>query len=235
MNVVTRPGGSLATRPLHFIWLVDASGSMAHDGKIQALNTAIREAIPPLRQVAADNPVAEVLVRAVRFATSASWHVGDPTPADRFTWPDISADGRTDLGQALRLVAGAVRVPPMSEHALQPVLVLVSDGMPTDDYKAGLAELCAQPWGERSKRMAVAIGQDAARDVLEEFIGDEGGQVLEANSADALVNQIRWASTVALQSAVSPALRADGPRGAGPHVPIPGDSAPGAGPGADVW
>ncbi|MCU1451826.1 MAG: hypothetical protein JWP02_3996, partial [Acidimicrobiales bacterium] len=25
-----RPGGSLATRPLHFIWLVAGSGSMAH-------------------------------------------------------------------------------------------------------------------------------------------------------------------------------------------------------------
>jgi uncharacterized protein YegL len=208
---------------------------MAHDGKIQALNTAIREALPPLRQVAADNPVAEVLVRAVRFGTSASWHVPDPTPVDRFTWPDVIADGRTDLGQALRLVAGAVRVPPMSEHALQPVLVLVSDGMPTDDYKSGLAELRAQPWGERAMRLAVAIGQDAARDVLEEFIGVEGGQVLEANSADALVNQIRWASTVALQAAVAPPARAGGAESAARQIPIPRDPAPGSGSGADVW
>jgi hypothetical protein len=38
-----RPGGELATRPLHFIWIADGSGSMAVDGKIQALNTAIRD------------------------------------------------------------------------------------------------------------------------------------------------------------------------------------------------
>ena len=31
-----RPGGELATRPLHFIWIADCSGSMATDGKIQA-------------------------------------------------------------------------------------------------------------------------------------------------------------------------------------------------------
>ena len=31
-----RPGGELATRPLHFIWIADGSGSMAADGKIQA-------------------------------------------------------------------------------------------------------------------------------------------------------------------------------------------------------
>ena len=40
-----RPGGELAARPLHFIWIADCSGSMAVDGKIQSLNTAIREAI----------------------------------------------------------------------------------------------------------------------------------------------------------------------------------------------
>jgi len=200
-----RPGGSLATRPLHFIWLVDGSGSMAHEGKLQALNTAIREALPPLRQVAADNPTAEVLVRAVRFATGASWHVPDPTPVDRFTWPDLTADGRTDLGHALRLVANAVHSPPMSDRALPPVLVLVSDGMPTDDWEQGLRQLRAEPWGDKAARLAIAIGHDAARDVLEQFIGVPGGRVLEANSADELVNQIRWASAVALQSVVAPA------------------------------
>jgi hypothetical protein len=62
-----RPGGPLATRPLHFIWLCDCSGSMAVDGKTQALNNAIREAIPHMRNVASDNPNADVLVRAIKF------------------------------------------------------------------------------------------------------------------------------------------------------------------------
>jgi uncharacterized protein YegL len=218
-----RPGGSLATRPLHFIWLVDGSGSMAHDGKVQALNTAIREALPPLRQVAGDNPTAEVLVRAVRFGTGATWHVPDPTPVDRFTWPDLTAEGRTDLGHALRLVAGAVRVPPMSDRALPPVLVLVSDGLPTDDYQSGMRALHAEQWGDKAVRLAIAVGHDAARDVLEEFIGVPGGRVLEANSADALVNQIRWASAVALQSAVAPfSASQTEQRWAGRQVPMPG-------------
>ena len=37
-----RPGGELATRPLHFIWICDCSGSMSVDGKIQQLNYAYR-------------------------------------------------------------------------------------------------------------------------------------------------------------------------------------------------
>ncbi|HXI19313.1 MAG TPA: tellurium resistance protein, partial [Chloroflexota bacterium] len=51
-----RPGGELATRPLHFIWITDCSGSMKSSGKIQSLNTAIREATPHMQRVADENP-----------------------------------------------------------------------------------------------------------------------------------------------------------------------------------
>ncbi|MEZ4834079.1 MAG: hypothetical protein R2873_19210 [Caldilineaceae bacterium] len=44
------PGGALASRPLHFIWIADCSGSMGHGGKIQALNNAIREVIPHMQR-----------------------------------------------------------------------------------------------------------------------------------------------------------------------------------------
>src|SRR5947209_4904366 len=62
------PGGEMAARPLHFFWIADCSGSMAGD-KIQSLNTAIREAIPEMRRVAANNPNAQVLVRAIKFSS----------------------------------------------------------------------------------------------------------------------------------------------------------------------
>ena len=58
--------------------------------------------------------------------------------------------------------------------------------------------------------MAVAIGQDADRDVLEQFIATDGAHPLRANSPESLVRQIRWASTAALQSASAPAGAADG-------------------------
>jgi hypothetical protein len=79
-----RPGGELASRPLHFIWLADCSGSMGANGKIQSLNNAIREAIPHMQQVADDNPNANILVRAIKFSTGAQWHVSQPTPIAEF-------------------------------------------------------------------------------------------------------------------------------------------------------
>ena len=57
-----RPGGEMAKRPLHFIWILDCSGSMQGD-KIQTLNFAIKEAIPGMKDEANQNPTAQLLVR----------------------------------------------------------------------------------------------------------------------------------------------------------------------------
>jgi uncharacterized protein YegL len=200
-----RPGGELASRPLHFIWIADSSGSMQENGKIQALNTAIREAIPHMRKVADDNPNAQVLVRAVKFSNGAQWHISQPTPVADFTWQDISADGETDMGKALALVAEQLKMPPMSDRALPPVLVLISDGQPTDDFDSGLKALLEQPWGKKAVRIAIAIGQDSDNEILQKFIGHSELKPLAANSPEALVKHIKWASTAVLKSASSPA------------------------------
>ena len=79
----------MSTRPLHFIWIVDSSGSMDADGKIQALNSAIRETIPHMQGVAKENPNADVLVRALTFSTGAQWHISQPTKVAEFRWEDV--------------------------------------------------------------------------------------------------------------------------------------------------
>ena len=193
---MARLGGKLASRPLHFIFLVDCSGSMSVGGKIRALNVAIREAIPHMKRVVAENPNIDLLVRVVAFSSGARWHVEEPTPIKDFRWTDLDAGGVTDLGEALVLVAEQLRVPPMTKRAMSPILVLISDGQPTDDFEAGLASLLAQPWGARAVRLAIAIGRDADIEVLQRFIGDGDTQPFQANRAEDLIAYIRWASTV---------------------------------------
>jgi len=199
------PGGELSARPLHFIWICDCSGSMYLDGKIQALNNAIRDTIPLMKKEAADNPNAQVLVRAVKFSDGAQWHVAQPTPIEDFKWEDLAADGVTDMGKAMNLVAEQMKIPPMSDRALPPVLVLISDGQPTDDFSAGLKALMDLPWGKKSVRIAIAVGKDAAHDSLQKFIGNPEIKPLQANNPDALVKKIKWVSTVVLRAASSPA------------------------------
>lgn len=216
-----RPGGHLASRPLHFIWLVDCSGSMATDGKIQAVNNAIKDAIPLMQQVADENPNAHILVRAIKFSNGAQWHVPDPKPIEDFRWTDVEANGVTDLGEALLRVAEELRMPPMEERALPPVLVLLSDGEPTDTYTVGLDALFAQPWGQKAVRIAIAIGQQANTNVLKRFIKHAEVEPLQANSPESLVRYIKWCSTQVLRSASSPGSQATNGLGVGGNVPVP--------------
>jgi len=218
-----RPGGRMASRPLHFIWLADGSGSMRVEGKIQALNHAIREAIPHMRAAALDNPHAAVFVNAIRFADKAQWMGEKLTPVSEFRWTDIEANGATAMGEALALVSGALQPPLMTDRALPPVLALVTDGLPTDDFQAGLNHLMSKPWGRQALRIVVAIGEDSAsneaQDIFRAFMANDALRPFHANNPEALAEQIRWVSTVVLQSVSSPAG----------HTPDPATGATAAG------
>jgi uncharacterized protein YegL len=195
MAALKRPGGELASRPLHFIWIVDCSGSM-YGEKIGTVNHAIQSTIPEMADAAKDNPNAQLLVRTLKFATGASWVTTNPIPIEDFAWDDLEACGVTDLGKAFDMLAAQLTIPPMTDRALPPVLVLLSDGQPTDDYKKSLENLLHLPWGKKAVRIAISIGQDADDDVLEQFTGNKE-LVLQANNPQALVKMIKWASTAA--------------------------------------
>ncbi len=208
------PDVKLANRPLHFLYLCDCSGSMAASGKMQALNQAIRQSLPGMAAVARDNPEARVLVRAVRFADHAAWHIETPTPVDQLEWRDLQAGGITAMGEGLKLVAAALQTPPMEARALPPVLVLISDGQPTDDFAAGLEALLRVPWAQKAVRLAIALGHDADLEVLQRFIGTEPATAgrsprrpLQASNATSLAQYIQWASTAVVGAASMPASR----------------------------
>jgi uncharacterized protein YegL len=231
----TRPGGELARRPLHFILILDCSGSMCMEGKIQSLNNAVREAIPHMREVADSNPNADLLVRALKFSSGAEWHISQATAVDSFTWSDLTADGVTDMGRGFTMVADQLKIPPMSERALPPVLVLISDGQPTDDYASGLAAIMKQPWGAKAVRIAIAIGRDADLDVLQKFIGNPEIKPLQADNPQALVNCIRWVSTAVVGAASSPASQTTNDTRPIVNVPLPAPPVSTVPAGGDVW
>ena len=196
------PGGEISSRPLRFFWVLDVSGSMAGE-KIGKLNFAIREALPAMKDAADDNPEASVEIKVLTFASGCKWLTPSPVRLEDFSWTDVAANGVTDLGAALNALADDLSVANMSERGLPPVIVLVSDGMPTDNFEAGLAKFMAEPWAQRSVRVAIAIGQDADRDVLRKFIASEI-EPLEANNSEDLVAYIKWVSTQVLKAVAAP-------------------------------
>jgi hypothetical protein len=121
------------------------------------------------------------------------------------------------------MVADQLKIPPMTDRALPPVLVMISDGQPTDSFEKGLQKLMDEPWGKKAVRIAIAIGKDADQSVLQKFIGHNEIKPLQANNPEALVNYIKWVSTAVLKSASSPASQAAAatPAGAATPPPIP--------------
>jgi uncharacterized protein YegL len=219
------PKVQLTRRPLHFIYLCDCSGSMRANGKMQALNQAIRQSLPEMVQVNQQNPEAQILVRVLSFSDQARWHLAAPTPVEQVLplWTDLQASGLTYMGAALRELASVLRTPPMEQRALPPVLVLVSDGAPTDDFTAGLRVLMAEPWAAKAVRLAIAMGHDADLEVLQQFIGADpaasgpdgdrlpgsaatrpGRRPLQANDSNTLARYIQWASTAVVGAASQP-------------------------------
>lgn len=190
-----RPGGQYASRPLHIIWLLDCSGSMAEAGKIEALNNAVREVIPAMRKAAEGNPEVQFFLRAIRFCRGAAWHIAEPVTLGELRWVDLQADGETDLGQALLLLTEEMLAIPQESRMLPPQIVLISDGKPTDDWKPALDALFATPWGRRAVKQAIAIGQDADFETLRKFIDNPERPVLRADNAEQLVRYFRYVST----------------------------------------
>ncbi|MCK5718109.1 MAG: VWA domain-containing protein [Thiomargarita sp.] len=228
-----RPGGQLATRPLHFIWIADCSGSMSVSGKIQALNTAIREAIPQMRLVAEENPNAKVLVRAIKFSDGAEWHIEAPTQINDLKWVNLTTGGLTDMGEALELLSEQLQIPPMTDRALPPVLVLISDGQPTDNFEKGLKTLMDLPWGKNAVRIAIAVGEYVNLEVLQQFIGNPDIKPLQANNAEQLLKYIKWASTAILKSASSPPSQLNNKQKSGVNLPKLPDNTPFSA--EDIW
>lgn len=197
--MTARPGMQLARRPLHFFLLADSSGSMAADGKASALNTAVREMLPHLRAVAADNPHIDLQFSSLSFSTGVTWHGQQSVRIDDVVWTDLVPGGYTDMGAALRAVAERATVDVIGTRALAPAIVLVSDGQPTDDFGSGLAALLDEPLGRAAARIAVAIGRDADRQILSQFQG--GGEPMMAHNPEQLVRSIRLASTAVTRAA----------------------------------
>lgn len=219
-NIDDDPLGSVTRSKLHFFWLADCSGSMSVQGKIQALNNAIHDCIPATREANNTNAFADMLVRSIKFSNGASWHVETPTGVDDFVWNDLEAYGRTDLGAAIRLLSLELTPEKMGRRALPPVIVLLSDGTPTDDWEKALESFNGTGWGYpgRTVRIAVAIGRDSNKEVLAKFTGNPE-TVFEANNAQRLTELIKWASVTLSKYASSGASQVDAIPGQGTVIP----------------
>lgn len=185
------------------------------------LNQAIREAIPSVKQAASGNAEVAIEMRAIKFSSTADWHIGPaPVPLESFVWPELSSGGATATARAIELLSKEMDKDKMGTRGCPPVCILVSDGFCTDpesEYEGAIRALEAMPWGRKAVRLAIAIGDEADYDEAQllRFVSHKEIGVLKAQTADQLVGYIVWASTAATMGATSGATNAQGLSGSG--------------------
>jgi len=162
-------------KTMALFFIVDTSGSMA-GSRIGAVNSAVEQTLEKLREMNADNLDAEIEVAFLEFSTGAKWLTDKgPMKVDNYYWNDMSASGMTDLGIAFKMLEEKLHKTSgfmqRASGSLAPVMFLMSDGEPTDDYKTQLTKLKANKWFQVSTKVALAIGDQANDTVLKEFTG----------------------------------------------------------------
>jgi uncharacterized protein YegL len=172
--------------------------------KIGAVNAAIDEVIPALRDVSDENADAQIKIAVLEFSSGVRWITSNgPVEIDQFYWNYMDAAGVTDLGAACKTLNEKLSTKGFMREAtgsFAPAIFLMSDGEPTDDWEGGLNILKQNNWFKAGVKVAVAIGDDANKEVLKAFTGSMEA-VLETHSAAMLKKMIKFVSVRASQVA----------------------------------
>ena len=179
---------------LPIIYAIDTSGSM-QGNKISTLNEAMHECEEILKEKAIDSPDAEIKIGVLKFSSGATWITKSGLVSlEDFYWDNVTAGGVTDLHEALKELNKKLS---RSEFLVSetgfclPVIIFMSDGAPTDEsWKKELEKIKTEnKWFARARKVAIAIGEDADKEVLRDLVGTMEA-VVQANDLDTLKSLI---------------------------------------------
>ena len=188
--------GPCARRALTVFYVLDTSGSMSGT-PIATLNRAMNETIEALKTVAKSNADALLKVAVLEFNSGCNWvNPSGPEEMEDFLWEDLEAGGLTDVGAALKELDSE-----LSRHAfLQsmtgaylPVIIFMTDGFATDDYKKALLEIRNNKWFSRATKIGFALGDSPDMKMISEIVGNSEA-VIKTEDLDLFARLIKFVS-----------------------------------------
>ena len=171
-------------RILIVIVAIDKSGSMSKNGKIDALNLALKNFIQSLKGEKSDK--IEIQVALYSFGGNDVVTCDNALcPVSMIQCNDYIAQGRTPLGGTLtsikELIEDRTQIP---SRSYAPTVVLITDGESTDETSQPLSSFINEGRSAKAFRIAMAIGDDADLDFLKSFVSEPEYLVTGENAAD---------------------------------------------------
>lgn len=159
---------------IHIFFLIDCSGSM-YGRRIEEVNYSCSEVLRNLHII---NPDVEIRINVLCFESDVYWMSDTPVFIDEFCWKELSVGSLTNFGGACvelnkkmdkdGLFAQCFA---LGRKVMNSLIILITDGEPTDDYLIPLQELQSNEFFKRSNRFAIGLGNECNQSILETFAG----------------------------------------------------------------
>lgn len=171
-------------RVLNIFYVLDTSGSMQGES-IDTLNSAMKDTMNILSEQAASNADAQLKVAVLQFNSGCDWlQPNGPEDAEDFVWSNIQANGITDMGHALKELDSKLTkeayLKSMTGTYL-PVIIFMTDGGSTDDYKSALNNIRKNKWFKRSTKVGFAFGSNPDKKMIAEVVGNSEAVIATAD------------------------------------------------------
>ena len=208
--------GASAARRLPVYLLLDTSGSMA-GAPIQAVSQGVGLLYNEL--MGTPQAVETAWVSVITFHSQAQ-QVVPLTELTKFTPPPLNAYGATQMGEALDLLNQALDREVVGNQGEQkgdykPLVFLLTDGEPTDDWQSALQRLKVRKQQKPANLIVLGCGSGANMSVLSQ-IGDITLKMADTNP-DQIAQFFKWVSASIKVASVSAAQGG----GAGGQVALP--------------
>ncbi len=205
-----------AKKSMTIFFLIDVSKSMKGT-KIGSLNSTMEELLPAL--VGVGEASTDVKIAVMKFSTKVDWVTPEPVKIEDYQyWNRLEPEGLTFMGDAFlelsrKLSRNSFLNSPSLSYA--PVIFLLSDGTPNDNWQKGLETLKENKWFQYGLKIALGIGSEVDMDVLRAFTGNDELAV-QAKTADQLRELVKLLAVTSSQiGSRSLALVDDSPAGRG--------------------
>jgi uncharacterized protein YegL len=208
LSEIQPPKTNSSPKRLPVFILADTSYSMAEslsggtDRKIDALNRGVADLIVTCGTPS--NPDAEIHVAVITFGDEIARAARPLTPSADARWVPVEPSGSTPMGAAIRLAIKWLEDKTVvSRRDYRPIIVLLSDGAATDDADVALGELNAASRASKADRFAVAVGANAYRKTLADFVEpalkseEASGRLFQAGSEHQLEAFFKYVSQTA--------------------------------------